>query len=286
MATAAKESKSTAVALSDPKDVGRLLNTDGARNRIVPMLIGSGLRAEDYGRVMGEVVLAATDNPGILKCTPASIVRAVAKAVSWGLTIGETAHLVPYGNVLKAQQDYKGKIELIVAAGGAKSIDATCVYEKEYFEYEEGSNPYIKHKPARHASERGALIGAYAVAQHGANRAPTIKYMPLADVDAIRMKYSKQWKNDACPPWYAMKTAVHQIAKMLPKNVRMAKVLKTFEDEEIEEQLPDGAPVGVQDPPPAQATATNVRDERCICDPDTGEVEPNCPIHGDFTDEV
>lgn len=288
MATAAKESKSTEVAttIGTPNALRALMKADTTKNFIVPMLIGAGLRAEDYGRVMGEVTLVAADNPAILKCAPASVIRAVAKAVGWGLTIGETVHLVPFGDKLTAIQDYKGKIELIVRAAGAKSIDAQVVYEKEFFEYESGTNPYIRHKPARNTGDRGALIGAYAVAQHGANRPPTIKWMTIADVDAIRRKYSKQWKNDACPPWYAMKTAVHQLAKLLPKNPRMASVMKALEEEELEESLPEGGPVAVQDPAPAAAaTATLERDESCICDAETGEADSNCPIHGDYTEE-
>lgn len=292
MATATRESASTAVATTDKKGVTALILSDEAKARIVPLLP----HGVDIARIAGEVNLAVGMNPEILQCTPASIIRAVGRAVTWDLTIGETVHLVPFNvNVapkgqepkwekrLQAIQDYKGKIELIIRAGAAKSIDTQVVYAKETFEYEGGTEPFLRHKPATKLQDRGELLGAYAIADHGFNRKPTIRWMLLSDIDAIRKKHSKQWKNDACPPWYAMKTAVHQLAKLLPKNPRMAAVLKAFEEEEIEEALPDTGPVAVQDPPArAQAQATDVRDESCICDRETGEADPNCPIHGDF----
>lgn len=265
---------STAVAIRDARGLTAMLQGDNAKARIVPML-----RGVEYDRVMGEVYLVASQSPEILECTPASIVGAVARAVSWGLTIGETVHLVPF-NVkvsrkgqpdewekrLQAIQDYKGKIELIVGAGMAKAVRAEAVYENEVFEYEQGSSPFLKHVPSKKAAERGAIIGAYAIADHGFNRAPTIKYVPIADVNAIRARLSKQWKEGVCPPWYAMKTAVHQMAKLLPKNPRLVKVLATLEEDEVEtEELPAGGPVATIEAPRSsrqEQAAEDFQDDR------------------------
>jgi len=265
----------TAVATIDRREITALLKSDTARARITPML-----RGVEYERVIGEVYLAVGENPDILKCSGESIVRAVARVCSWGLTVGETAHLVPYGNKLIAIQDYKGKIELILAAGGARAIDAQVVYEKEFFEHEEGTNPFVKHIPARRASERGVLVGAYAIADHGPDRKPHIKYMAIEDVDAIRLKCSKQWKQGPCPPWYAMKTAVHQLAKLLPKNAKLAAVLAKLDEDETDELDAAGPVATIAAPEQIAAGAT-----RCICDVDTGEVDPNCPTHGDHVGE-
>lgn len=252
---------STTVTPIDRKGITGLLRSDEARLRIEPML-----RGVEYDRVVGEAYLAAGENPDILSCTPASIIRAVARAVSWGLAIGETVHLVPFNqNVgtkqeprwekrLKAIQDYKGKIELVVGCGAAKAIDAQVVYEKEPFDYAQGSQPSVRHIPARSEKERGAMLGAYAIAHHGYSRPPHVVYLTVAEVDTIRQKYSKQWKDGPVPPWYMRKTAVHQLAKMLPKNPRLAGVLKVLDEDEteIDEEL-SGAPVTTVPAPPAQA---------------------------------
>lgn len=289
---AAPKAESKAIVLSDPKALKSLLQTEEARARITPML-----RGVSYDRILGEVFLVTSDSPAILQCTPGSIVGAVARACSWGLAIGETVHLVPFNTKVKglngqkdrwemrckAVQDYKGKIELIVAAGGAKSINAQCVYEKEHFEYLAGTSPQIIHRPAMKASERGALIGAYAVGDHGAGRAQSVVWMPLADIDAIRLSHSKQWKEGACPPWYARKCAVHQLAKMLPKSALVAKAMKRLlEDEtEIDDVVTDDVGGARPASEPVAVQSAVGRDERCICDAETGEQDPNCPIHGD-----
>lgn len=62
MATAAKESRETAVALATPKQLSQLLQHETARERIAPML-----RGVEYNQIVGECYLAASDNPDILK---------------------------------------------------------------------------------------------------------------------------------------------------------------------------------------------------------------------------
>lgn len=244
MAAAQARPESTAVATVPRNAVAKLLDTDAARQIIMPLL-GQGA---DYGRVMQETYLAVRENPDILECTKESIVRAVAKAVSWDLVIGETVHLVPF-NVkisrqgeqdawekrLKAVQDYKGKVELIVRSGSARSISAECVYAGDFFEMELGTHPMIRHRPEMDPAKRGAMLGAYAAADLGQRHQPVVKWMTVAEVEEIRSKHSKQWKRGELPPWYARKTAVHQLAKLLPKNPRLAAVLRAFEEEELEE---------------------------------------------------
>lgn len=249
----------TAVATLDRKNITALLQSDDARKRIAPML-----RGVEYDRVVGEAFLAAADNPDILSCTPASIVRAVARACSWGLAIGEQAYLVPfnvkvskrgepdrYEKRLQAIQGYQGKIELIERAGGAKSIDTQVVYAKEPFEYTQGTSPIILHRPAKTAAERGALIGVYAIAHHGYNRPPHVCYLTIEEVDAIRQQYSKQWKQGPVPTWYLKKTSVHQLAKLLPKSPGMARA-HTILDQDEDDALPVGGPVATVEAPKAQ----------------------------------
>lgn len=269
--TAAAKPESTALAPTEKKSaVVALLDTDAARSVIQPLLA----RGADYARVMQEVYLAVRENPEILTCTRESIVRAVAKAVAWDLVIGETVHLVPF-NVkvsrrgepdawekrLRAVQDFKGKIELIVRSGTARSIDAECVYEGEFFELELGSHPTLRHRPETDASKRGPMLGAYAVA-HLRFNAVMIKWLPVTEIDEIRATYSKQWKAGELEPWYARKTAVHQLAKMLPKNTRLAQALKAFEEEELElTELDAPGPVAIT-PKPAGTMSHTLPDER------------------------
>ena len=241
MATPARES--TAVAVRDDRkereqklaqNATTVMKTEAARNTITPLLP----EGVSYERVCREAYFALSDNGDLAQCEPMSFVRAVAKVCAWGLTIGETAHLVPYGRKVQAQQDYKGKIELIVWSGAARYLDAQCVYENERFDMRQGTAPYIEHTPILSPESRGKMIGAYAVAKlrHGDLK---ILFMSVEEIEHIRQTYSKTHKKGPLPPWYAKKTCVHQIAKTLPKSARLAKVLRTLEEDETEDE---GAP--------------------------------------------
>lgn len=207
-----------------------VLNTDEARAHIVP-LISRGVSWEE---VLLEVNRAVSVNGDILKCEPQSIIMAVGIAVQTGLVIGKTIHLVPVSGKLQAWTDYKGDIELVLGSGAARAVDAQAVYEGDFFEYELGDTPYVKHRPVLGA-KRGKLIAAYCVAWlNGVGTLKKITVMALDQIEKIRAK-SRSWspsKVAECPDWYAIKTAVHRNCKALPKNPRLAKVLALFDHQE------------------------------------------------------
>lgn len=227
---------STAVANVEPSaapyalrsPIAQILTKDAARALIEPML----RPGDSYERVIVETYHAAQKNPDILKCTPASIVNAVSRAVRSGLVIGDGVHLVPYGSTLQEIYDYKGRIQLIVTAGAARAIDAQCVYEHEPFEYSQGTSPTIVHKPIMNPANRGKMIGAYAVADQGRRVPPKIVVLSVDEIEKVRQTYSKQHKKGELPYWYAQKTCVHRLAKLLPKNPELAKVVAMFEAED------------------------------------------------------
>lgn len=246
----------TAVATTNSRAVIALLNREDARRAIEPLL-SEGVT---YERVIREVYLAASDNADILGCSNESIIRAVCKAVSWGLVIGETVHLVPFGRTLKAMQDYKGKIELMVRYRAARFIDAQPVYENEPYRFALGTSPFVEHTPLMDSAKRGRLVGAYAYAKISAYDLKVV-VLTADEIDKIRKKHSKQWKSGELGdiPWYACKTAVHRLAKQIPKSEALARALEQDDDAEADERderegtsLPSGddvpPPRGVQSP--------------------------------------
>lgn len=224
-----------------------LLSKPESLARLAP-LIGVGV---DFEAVALEVYRAVTKNPAILQCTEDSVVMSVADCLRVGLVIGKTIHLVPVPPrrgeqpELQAWTDYKGDIELVVAAGGARHIEAHAVYEADVFEVHLGTDPSIVHRPEL-MRPRGKMIGAYAVAFITAY-IKKVCVMRLDEIDAIRSK-SRQWnpgKEKDCPEWYACKTTIHRICKDLPKNAKLMKVMALFDrQDEVEHGAddPDLAP--------------------------------------------
>jgi phage RecT family recombinase len=220
--------------------------------RLIESMLPTGVTIE---RIFAETYFAIQKNPELQNCTDASLVMAVAQCTRWDLEIGVLAHLVPFKTKVKngngewewetrcqAVRDYKGDATMAIRAGAARFIDAQAVHEGDEFEYELGSSPFVRHRPAG-MGKRGKLIGFYAVAKISRDDV-RVFVMSRDEVDQVRMQYSKSWKehwvnNSKVPytldeiPWYGLKTCVHRICKLLPTTPKLAEVLRAFEAEEV-----------------------------------------------------
>jgi phage RecT family recombinase len=168
------------------------------------------------------------------QCSPMSVLLSVAKIAQWGLEVGETAHLVPFGTECTPIADYKGLIELIIGSGTARLVEAHCVYEKEAFRLKRGTSTELEHQPIGDPKSRGAMIGAYAMFHLGRGLPSLIEYMSVSEIEEIRQSKSKQWKSGPLPGWYARKTVIRRGAKLLPKNPRLLERLAAMDDDTVE----------------------------------------------------
>lgn len=232
-------------------------------------------------KVAVQLLLASRKVPDLVKCDPPVLVDAVCRALEYGGNIGQDVHLVPFKNKAGALEptlmlDYKFKVALVVAAGGARSIDAHCVWSDETFDIQLGSEPRITHRPAMSPDPKRTLLGAYAVAHLSQRVPPMIKWMSITEIEAVR-KGSRQWGPNSnppvlvCPPWYAIKTVVHRVVKLLPKNPKLAQLYARFEREE-------GAEFG--DPTDADARPAHVTpdgEDLSFAPPDASFPEPSRP---------
>jgi phage RecT family recombinase len=232
MATASRPtSDSTAVATAQPaRGIVALIESDAARKQIEPFLP----KDTDLKRVAAAALLATRQNPTLLKCKPESILLAVARVAQWGLEIGVTAHLVPFGTECTAIADYKGLIELMIGSGAVRHVEADVVREGDLFEYEGGLDPILRHKKQsskirRDPKEpRPGITHAYVILFLAGGR-KAFQVMEIEDIDRIRLDHSKQWRNGPCPAWWAKKCVVRQIAKMIPRKPGVARVLDVVE---------------------------------------------------------
>ena len=178
-------------------------------------LKNTNIPSEKVARI---VLTEATKNPKILGCTRESILTSVMEACQLGLepnAISGLGYLIPYGNKCQFIPGYKGYIKLALQSGSVSSIWARVVKENDLFEYEEGDNPFIRHKPCIDGGA-GKAIAVYAIAKK-TNGDKQFEVMSFADVEDIRKKSSSgkfgPWKDD----WNQMakKTAVKQLCKYL-----------------------------------------------------------------------
>lgn len=223
--------ETTAVAVANAK--GAMAKLLEPRASVLADLLPKGL---EVNRVIAAAQLAAYEQPDLLKCDPASIFIAVGKVAQWGLEIGTTAHVLPYGTKASAQKNYKGVIELIIRAKAARTVRVGIIRDGDEYSYEEGDNASLKHWPR--IGNKGAVIAYYAIAHHGKDVPPTIRLVTPEEADEVRKKYSKQWKNGTLPDWYGLKTAVHRLGKYLVQNPTFAEMLD--DDDLSEKEVPAG----------------------------------------------
>lgn len=233
----------TSVAVQDKKvhPVVELFTSDAAK-RYIEKFLPKGV---DLERVAATVLMAMqNDKTGKLaKCKPESLILGVARIMQWGLELGTTAHLLPFDGVATPVADYKGLAELMIGSGAVRYVDAQVVYEGDAFEYRLGLDAKLNHTPIS-KGKRGAITHAYCILHLPFGR-QVFTVMPVEDIEEIRQKFSKQWKNGPLPAWYAKKTVVRQVSKLVPKNPKLAKVLAVMEqdrDIEVEKDPTPGAP--------------------------------------------
>jgi len=104
-------------------------------------------------------------NEALLKCDHDSVKNSIINVAQVGLTLNpalKLAYLVPRKGKCTLDISYIGMIEIAINSGIVKNITADVICENDDFDYQKGTNPYIKHKPA--LSTRGEIIGAYAIA--------------------------------------------------------------------------------------------------------------------------
>jgi phage RecT family recombinase len=227
------------------------------------------IRGFTPGRILAGALNAGLKNPQIFECTPQSIFLALAKVARLALDVGEGIDLVPLNLkvnyrdgqgewkskhvlTLEAWTGYKGLKALASRQNIIRSMEETCVYEGDTFDFEKGLSEWLRHKPTS-AAKRGNLRGAYSVIRLPGG-AKTFHYMPIEDIEGIRVQ-SKQWgpeKVKTCPDWYAMKTVVRDYLSRQPQSGALAEALA----------YDDTAPQG--DAPPAREPTDEELDHEIV----------------------
>jgi len=159
-------------------------------------------------------------------------------------------HLVPFENkgVKEVQLiiGYRGFVELVNRSGKATILTAEVVYDNDFFEYEQGLNPVLRHKPAE--GERGEKRGVYCIAKNLLANEKVYIYLARSDVEKIKAA-SKAASSDYSPwnKWAEemwKKSAVKRITKLLPLSaeeqeaISADETIKTRIDEKMTE-VPD-----------------------------------------------
>lgn len=148
-------------------------------------------------RFLGSLWLYVKDAPDIWgKCSPNAILREALYAAQQGLDFGipNECHLVPFGSDVSLIRGYKGDLKMARRNPRIAFVDANEVREKDSVEIELGDRPGISHKRPPFGSDRGKIVGFYAVARDVAGGV-YVYTMDNNEVWAHAKQFTKAFKN-------------------------------------------------------------------------------------------
>lgn len=180
------------------------------------------------------VMTAVQNNPDlVVKCSRRSLWNAAMKAAQDGLLPdGREGAIVPF-----ATRDGPDEAQWLPMIGGLRkkarnsgeiaTWDAQVVHEKDYFEFELGDDPYIKHKPSLDA-DPGRVIAAYSVCLLKSGE-KSREVMSIAAIEKVRAR-SRTKKTTT--PWFTdyeemcRKTVARRHSKVLPTSTDLDDLLR------------------------------------------------------------
>jgi recombination protein RecT len=218
-------------------------------------LMGSGISAKKFARV---ILTAIALNPDLVNCNRRSLMNAAMKAASDGLVPdGHDGALVPFDGIVTWMPMVAGVRKKVRRTGEVTSWDVTAVFAKDFFDFELGDDPFIKHKPympgppspqaegedmqaynrrVREHIHHGELTFVYSVAKlKGGDKSRDV--MSRAEVELVRDTYArKSKKGEFSPAWrksfpeMAKKTLARRHAKQLPMSSDIMSLLSRDDD--------------------------------------------------------
>lgn len=192
-------------------------------------------------RMLRLIVNSINTTPGLAECSVPSVINCVLTAAGLGLEIRpRSAYLVPFRKGGKPECtlliDYRGKIGLAHNSGKVADIKAQVVYAADTFEYEEGSQAKLIHRPLLYKTVDGLMVpvpmsdrGQAVLAWAGAwlvNGRTHFEVMSIEAVNKIRDR-SKAYQyavehNRTDTPWISdeeqqeRKTLIHRVCNYIP----------------------------------------------------------------------
>ena len=196
-------------------------------------------RILDTKRLMRICLSSIQKNPLLLECTPASLVRCVMDAATFGLIPdGATneAHLIPFYSGKKKCYEaqfmpgYSGIIKLALQSGYINGVELHEVYANDEFEYEYGLDQKLKHRPTEGST--GDLRAVYCIVLLSTGH-KTFEVMTKKKAEEHRDKFSKSKTKDGriYGPWadhfvaMSLKTVLKRGLKYTPKSSELAAAL-------------------------------------------------------------
>lgn len=143
-------------------------------------------------RFVQNAMAVLNGNPNLAKCNKSSIMAGLMKGAYLGLDFAnKEAYLIPYGNDVQFQTDYKGEVKFVkkYSIRPIKDIYAEVIRENDEFSRSivDGQQKFTFNQKLG----GGAVIGVFAVCLF-ADGGIQLELMSIDDINSVRNNYSKQ----------------------------------------------------------------------------------------------
>ena len=168
-------------------------------------------------RFVQNCLTVMNEKPELAKINKAEVIQGLCKAAFLGLDfMNKECYLIPYGNSVQFQTDYKGDCKFVkqYAIRPILDIFAKVVREGDFFE--EGvvdNHPVINFKPQPFSNKD--IIGAFAIVLYK-DGGMEYESMSTADINSVRNNYSKASNSKAWKYSFdemAKKTVLRRLCK-------------------------------------------------------------------------
>jgi recombination protein RecT len=202
------------------------------------------ITAERFGRV---VLTAIQQTPELLDCERRSLWNAAMRAANDGLLPdGRLGAIVIYKDRKRSIKQCQwlpmiaGLRQKVRNSGEIADWSAHVVHERDVWEYQEGDNPHIFHKPVR--GDRGAIVAAYSIARFRTGEVSR-EWMWIEELDKARAVSRAEhgpWQD--WPEEMYRKTVARRHAKVLPMSSDLDDLLRRPDEPEGPRASPGTAP--------------------------------------------
>lgn len=176
-------------------------------------------------------------NPRLLDCDLKTLAGGIMELSAIGLEPdGRKAVLVPFSNKKRGVDEakviimYQGLLDLVWRSGQLASVDCRVVCEGDFFEFEFGAAPRLRHIPKAEPTKDGCTH-AYAVAQLKGGGV-MFEVMTKKQIEGIRLRSKASddgpWVTDYCA--MAAKSALRKLCHLLPSSVEVQRAVALDEE--------------------------------------------------------
>ena len=185
-------------------------------------------------RFVQNALTVMNEKPELAKINRAEVIQGLCKAAFLGLDfMNKECYLIPYGNSVQFQTDYKGEKKFVknYSIRPIKDIYAKVVREGDFFEERIlDGQPSVDFKPLPFNNSK--IIGAFAVVLY-MDGGMEYETMSTEDINSVRNNYSKAsqskaWKNSFDE--MAKKTVLRRLCKHIETDFESVEARNTWDE--------------------------------------------------------